>query len=114
MHDITYANKIISLLKDKLTGDQRRKHITVTVALGPFTHVTEDSLRAAFEAQLGGDEFKNVTLSVETSEAAVKCRKCLVATKITKPVFACPACGEPDFDIIDGDLFLIKAIEIAD
>lgn len=113
MHDITYANKIISLLKEKLSGQDRQKPIVVTVAMGAFSHVSQQSLRAAFSA-LSADEFKNVTINVETAPVRLKCKKCQVETKTSKPLFACPACGEPDFDITDGELFLIKAIEVGD
>lgn len=111
MHDITYANKIISLLKKEFTTGKIGEKIKVSVSLSPFTHVTADTLRAAFRALADREGFKNVTLYIKKEKVSIKCKKCGTLTKASSPVFNCPACKEADFDILNHQEFLIKAIE---
>lgn len=111
MHDIMYADKIVAVLREKFRGKKPGKHIVVNVVLSPFTHVTADSLRAAFQALAGKGDFKDVALNIEKSEVSIKCRKCGAVTKISMPVLACPSCQEADFDILDNQEFLIRSIE---
>jgi len=112
MHDLMYANKIIALLKEKFPGKQMPGDIRVVVCLSPLSHVTADSLRAAFQALAEKEGFKDVALDIEKSEVSIKCRKCAAITKISNPVFSCPACQGADFEILNHQEFLIKSIKI--
>ncbi len=49
MHDMWFASKIVVSLKEKISGATAPRHVTVNVTLSPFTHVTQESLRAAFQ-----------------------------------------------------------------
>ena len=112
MHDLMYANKIIALLKEKFPSKEMRGNIKVAVCLSPLSHVTADSLRGAFQTLAEKEGFKNVALDIEKSEVSIKCRKCAAITKISVPVFTCPACKGADFEILNHQEFLIKSIEI--
>jgi len=112
MHDIMYANKIIVLLKEKFPGKVTPGNVKVAVCLSPLSHVTAESLRAAFQTLADKDGFKDVALDVEKGEVSIKCRKCSAITKISGPVFTCPACKGADFEILNHQEFLIKSIEI--
>jgi len=112
MHDLMYANKIIALLKEKFPGKIARGNVKVAVCLSPLSHVTADSLRGAFQTLAEKEGFKNVSLDIEKSEVSIKCRKCAAITKISCPVFTCPACEGADFEILNHQEFLIKSIEI--
>jgi hydrogenase nickel incorporation protein HypA/HybF len=112
MHDIVFAGKIISLLKEKVGREGNYKNIAVNVALGPFTHVTRESLAGAFDLLKAKEGFQNVALHITTVKAAIKCRKCGVTTKITKPTVACPECGCADFELENPEEFIIESMEI--
>jgi len=112
MHDLMYANKIIAILKEKFPGRQIRGDTRVAVCLSPLSHVTADSLRAAFQTLAEKEGFENVALDIEKSEVSIKCRKCGMITKISVPLFTCPACQEADFEILNHQEFLIKSIEM--
>ena len=114
MHDITYANKIITVLKSNFQGQDFKKHIVVNIALGALTHVTADTLREAFEPLAKKEGFVNTELFIEKINLAVNCGKCGATTEISEPVFACPACGDSGFKIVHTEEFLIKSIEIKD
>ena len=113
MHDIMFAGRIVALLKDKIGKDAEQKHIVVNIALGPFIHVTAESLRLAFEMLSKKENFNNVTLNIETARVSIKCNKCGATTKITGPVTACPECGCGDFEIENAEEFAIQSIELS-
>ena len=112
MHDLTYAQNIISVLKDKLRGKGAETRVAVNVVLGPFTHVTDASLRAAFQTLAEKENLKNIDIKVEKEKVSVKCAKCLKITKSEKPVFSCPECGAEQLDLLNTEEFLIQSIEI--
>jgi Zn finger protein HypA/HybF involved in hydrogenase expression len=112
MHDIWFASKIVVCLKEKISGITAPRHVTVNVALGPFTHVSTESLRAAFQMLMEKEDFKNVTLNIKKNQAVIKCRKCGASTKISEPVVAYPEYQSTDFDINNGEEFLIQSVEI--
>lgn len=111
MHDIWFANKIIGLLKEKVAKDSA-KSVTVNVTLSPFTHVTQKSLLDAFETLSSKEGLSGVTVNVKTNKISVKCNNCKAATKISKPITSCPECGSGDFEIENGQEFVIDSIEI--
>ncbi|MBI4981986.1 MAG: hydrogenase maturation nickel metallochaperone HypA [Candidatus Omnitrophica bacterium] len=112
MHDLMYANKIICFLRENVSAQDRGKRIVVNVMLGPFTHVTVDSLKAAFGAVLAKEDFGNVELCVKKNEVSIKCKKCGFISKSAEPLFSCSVCNCPDFDILSAEEFVIQSIEI--
>ncbi|PIP19006.1 MAG: hypothetical protein COT38_00990 [Candidatus Omnitrophica bacterium CG08_land_8_20_14_0_20_41_16] len=112
MHDIMFAGRIVDLLKDKIGKGAEQKHIVVNIALGPFTHVTAESLRSAFRILIEKESLENVVLNIQTNDVVIKCKKCGASEKIIKPVAVCPECGWGDFEIENAEEFVIQSIEI--
>jgi len=112
MHDLWFAGKIVVLLKEKIGKGSKPKQATVNITLGPFTHVTEKSLLAAFDMLSEQENFKNVSLNIKKNKAVLRCKKCKISTKIIKPVAKCPKCGCDDFEIDNTEEFVIDSIEI--
>lgn len=112
MHDMWYAGKIIVALKERIAGEPKYNSIAVNIVLGPFTHVTEESLRGAFAVLNEKEGFSNVRLNIGKNNAVIKCKKCGIATEITGPVIACPKCDCADFDLECTEEFMIRSIEI--
>lgn len=112
MHDIWFASKIVVCLKEKMGRIAAPRHAAVNVALGPFTHVSPESLRAAFQVLMEKEEFKNVTLNIKKNRAVIKCKKCGAVKEISEPVTACYECHSDDFDISNCEEFSIQSIEI--
>jgi len=112
MHDVMFAGRIITLLKKEISKGIVPKQIKVNIKLGPFTHVSPESLRSAFEILNEKEQIKNVSLNISTERAVIKCNKCGSSTKISKPVAACPQCDCGDFLIENADEFVVQSIEI--
>ena len=112
MHDLWFAGKIIALLKEKMGVGLMPKQVIVGVTLGPFTHVTEKSLLAAFDILSKEEGFQNASLNIKKDKPVVNCKKCKASTEITKPIAQCPKCGCDDFGISNTEEFVINSIEI--
>jgi hydrogenase nickel insertion protein HypA len=112
MHDLTFAGKIVTLLKEKIGSSFKSKQVTVNITLGSFTHVTEKSLLGAFSVLATQESFKNVCLNIKKNKAAIKCKKCNVMTEIAKPTVSCPKCGCNDIEIDNTNEFVIDSIEV--
>ena len=112
MHDMHFANRIIVSLKEEIGKRKNYRSIGVNIVLGPFTHVTPESLRSAFAVLNEKEGLRGVLLNIQKNKAAIKCRKCLKVTKIAGPVTSCPACGMSDFELLNREEFVISSIEI--
>jgi hydrogenase nickel insertion protein HypA len=112
MHDLWFAGKIIVSLKEKIGYDKSPGKITVNVSLGPFTHVTKESLVGAFKVLNEEAKIRNVSLNVKKNSAVVRCKECGAATEISGPVTGCPKCNSADFDLENIEEFKIESIEI--
>ena len=111
MHDISFANRIIALLKQE-TSKKQYESIVVNVVLGAFSHVTADSLSGAFAMLSEKEGFQNVSLNIEKNKPQIKCNKCNKNVEIAGPVANCPLCGKNDFELLNSEEFIIKSIEI--
>ena len=109
MHDTVFAGKIIGALKE--TVKNKESGVVVDVVLGPFTHVTKESLIGAFNALNEKEGYLNVSLNVRKNRAAINCRACWETTEIDKPVFACPICGSTKIELVPQEEFVIEAIK---
>lgn len=112
MHDVSFAKRIIFLLKAKIGKIKNYKKVVVNVTLGPFTHVTPDSLLSAFNLLNEGEGLRAVALNIQRHKAQIKCGKCQAVTEIAEPVTSCPQCGADDFELLNSEEFMIQSIEI--
>ncbi len=112
MHDMRFAQEIIACLREKLGGRKQGGPSTVNVVLSPFTHVTEETLRAAFRELLEKEDHKDVSLAVKIGKIPVKCTGCGKDFFISKPEFTCTSCGSAGFDILNNKEFVIESVEI--
>ena len=112
MHDVHFASRIVSLLKENSGQIKNAQSVKINVVLGPFTHVTPESLRSAFALLNENEGFKNVLLNIRKNKAGIKCHKCQKATEISAPVASCPSCGASDFELLNNEELIIESIEI--
>lgn len=112
MHDLTFAKRIVSLLKEKLGAGKGHSKASVSVVLGPFTHVTPESLRSAFLLLNEKEGFNDVSLDIKKHKAKIRCKKCRKEIETASPLTSCPFCGGGEIDLLNGEEFTIESIEI--
>ena len=65
MHETRFANEIIFHIKDTLAKRGPVKSALVNVSLSPFSHVTSEGLKGAFELLAEVEELKNISLKIK-------------------------------------------------
>jgi hydrogenase nickel incorporation protein HypA/HybF len=114
MHDITYANEIVRALQKKINSLNKGDEITlVKAALSPLSHVTPESLEAAFRTVVKGTPMENVPLSIKTLQLGIRCDSCRNQFMVDKPTFKCPRCMSSNINVVYSKEFSIDSIDIA-
>ncbi len=115
MHDLTFANEIISVLQKKLSAmgkSSLSKRAVINVRLSPLTHVTPDGLNEIFKQIAESRGLGSAVLSIKPLEFGMRCNACGFVSSHSAPVFECPKCGGSDFDIKKEKEFVIDSIDI--
>lgn len=115
MHDLTFANEIISALQRKLADQGKSslsKEAVINVKLSPLTHVTPKGLNEIFKQLAEHEGIANARLNIKPLEFEMFCNECKVTSFHSAPVFECPKCGSSNFDIKIEKEFIIDSIEI--
>jgi len=112
MHEIRFANEILSVLKEKLDKDSVSGEVVVNARLSPFSHVTAECLQGSFKELARGGGFESVRLKIMPLEILLECKDCKRTARITKKVFGCPSCGSSEVDIRMEREFFVESIEI--
>ncbi|MDD3905818.1 MAG: hydrogenase maturation nickel metallochaperone HypA [Candidatus Omnitrophica bacterium] len=112
MHDLKYANEILAALNKAAVKKNKACAIVVNVRLNPFSHVTAEGLDATFRLLAESEGYGDIRLNVRTLEFILRCKSCRKVSRHGEPIFKCPDCGSPDFDIEKGDDFCIDSIDV--
>ncbi len=109
MHELSVVAGLFEILEEK-ARDAGALHVTaVTIRIGRLSGVVPDLLESAFDSFKKGTIASEASLLVETPPLRVRCRSCGKEASTDEPLFACPACGAPGLEILEGmDIFLQK------
>lgn len=112
MHDLRYANQILTGLKKKAGRGSKTRAIFIDVSLSPLSHVMPERLKETFSLLAEGEGYKNAILNVKTHMLSIRCRKCGKVWKSAKPTFECPSCNSADFELEKWEEFYIDSIRV--
>jgi len=112
MHETRFANDIIFHIKDTLAKHESVKSMLVNVSLSPFSHVTPEGLKGAFELLIEAEKLKNISLRIKPLVLEVNCKNCGNSFESTKIVFHCIKCFSTNIYIKKDKEFLVDSIEI--
>ena len=110
MHEYSIAEGIIDAVLEKAAG---RKPLKISLAIGAFSSVVEDSLRFYLDLILKDRGVKDVEIAVRPvpAEAACVCGKRYPVNQFTQ---TCPGCGGYDRKLEDGMECVIESAEVED
>lgn len=112
MHDLKYANQILTALKSNTAAKNTSADVAVNVRLSPFSHVRPEGLRETFKLLAENEGYGHVRLSISTLDFKMNCKECGKVSQHAEPVFECPHCKGCDFEIEKGDEFCMDNIEV--
>lgn len=117
MHEVALAEDLISLLNRELEERELSPEgvrITINVEVGEMSCVFIDSFKFAFQAVSQGTAFEGAEISCEKQSLEIKCENCNFEGEIEGEIPLCPKCESGQTEVIAGEDFLLKSIEMGE
>jgi len=112
MHEASIAQNLLGIILSKAKECNAKKITKITLKLGEFTGINQESLTFAFKNITQETIAKNAILDIVPSALMGKCRKCNEEFEINKIEFKCPKCNSILIDIVSGEDLFVDNIEI--
>jgi hydrogenase nickel incorporation protein HypA/HybF len=129
MHEWGLAEAVISTVSQISEKEGLREVKEVKIKVGELQQIELDVFEFAL-SQLKASKFKNAKFNIETVKAELKCRVCgnkwifekeqidketadaiHFIPEIAHTYVKCPACGSPDFEILQGRGIWVESIK---
>ncbi|MDR0959544.1 MAG: hydrogenase maturation nickel metallochaperone HypA [Propionibacteriaceae bacterium] len=112
MHELSLCRSVESIIR-KAVPDRRVTVIRLDVGewrqVIPETMITCWGWVSEDAPLLAGSE-----LAITVVPAVLRCRDCGAETRQRLPVFRCEACGSVRCDLISGEEFLVRSVDVAE
>lgn len=135
MHELSMASSIFEVVLEVALKNNAKRVLEVVVEMGELTLLNPDQLSMAFKILSEGTIAEGAKFEVKVVKARARCNKCNqewnVSLSDVSPIidhfafltcptcdskkffkWACPKCGETDFDFVSGKELVIKSIKI--
>jgi hydrogenase nickel incorporation protein HypA/HybF len=112
MHELSIASSIVDLALEE--AERRSVRIlSVHLTLGALSGVVREALEGSFEMVAAGTPLEGSRLVIRELPVSVFCAKCGEARELPSiQQFACPVCGTPASEVLDGKELLVTALEV--
>jgi hydrogenase nickel incorporation protein HypA/HybF len=112
MHELSIAMSIVELAEEE--AERRGVQIeAVHLKLGALSGVVKEALLSCYEMACEGTELQGSRLVVEDVPVIIFCPHCQAQRTLTSlQLFACPECGTPAWEVIQGKELEVVALEI--
>lgn len=111
MHEATLAARMLRIACEAAEG--RPGRVTgVTVVVGELAGILPDALAFAFDTLKRDTRLNGARLNIVRQPVRARCRDCGATYDPPGFPFACPQCGSSGFQIIQGEDFYVKELEL--
>lgn len=112
MHELSLAESMIKQLDEIIDKEGASEAIRVTVSIGALSGVERDALEFALPLVAEGTHFENTEFEFEEVPVKVKCGDCGKISFPEVPMMICMECSSSNIELIEGNEFIIKNMEI--
>lgn len=112
MHEMSIAQSLIEIIREEMDKHDAKVLRSVHLNIGQMSAVVPDSLSFCFEVIVAGTELEGARLIMDLVPLEGFCRECDDTFQIENYVFACPACGSTEIDVIGGQDLSIVEMEV--
>ncbi len=119
MHEFSAVKHMVDILLERLSREQVKEVMEVTVAIGELRFFNVDQLRFAYRILSKDTVLENSELKIETVKGVIRCSGCGYEGGIKVfqdeihhmyiPSVNCPECGRMA-DIVKGNEFILKSV----
>ena len=113
MHEVAIVRGIVDAALQTAEKHKADRIARLSVVLGDFTHVTEESLRFHFEIMSKDTAAEKAEVIVRKEPGSVSCFDC-GSTNPAEQEPVCPACGSIRVKVSGGDQCYLESIDIDD
>ncbi|PWT75747.1 MAG: hydrogenase maturation nickel metallochaperone HypA [Proteobacteria bacterium] len=113
MHELSIALSIVDAAAEVAARRGASQVSAVHLKLGPLSGVVKDALLFSYGIACEGTTLAGSRLVIEDVPVKAYCPQCRAEQMIESiQRFACPDCGSPTADVVQGDELLVTALEI--
>ena len=111
MHELAITQNIVDIA---LKSAQNRKVEGITIVIGELSGIVEDSVRFCFDIVAADTSAQGAALTFRAVPAHVRCTRCAFEFKLDKGDWACPQCGNPGGQVMQGRECYIESVDVED
>ena len=112
MHELSIAMSIIEIAEENAKNANASVISEIELDIGTQSGVVLDALEFAMEAATKDTMLENAEIKINTIAAKSRCSKCNKEFYIEEIFTACPECGNPFCDIIQGKDLKVKSLKV--
>src|SRR5215471_20254010 len=113
MHELSIAMSIVDAASAEAARRGASRVNAIHLKLGPLSGVVKDALLFSYGVACEGTALAGSRLLIEDVPVVAYCPQCHSHQPIESiQRFACPDCGAPTPDVVQGDELLVTALEI--
>ena len=112
MHEYHIVEGVVKQILEKAKNSNAKKITSVTLVLGEFSGLQEESIRVYFDNLSKDNMLEGAKLIIKSVKSKLKCKDCGNVFEHEKSNFSCPKCQGLGILMNSGKEFYIDNIEI--
>lgn len=110
MHEMSIAIALVEQLEALASEHGIDRIESATVRAGILRQIVPEALDAAFAVAAQGTRADGAQLTVEVAPAVALCRCCARRFRPQLDCFLCPACGQADVELLEGNHIVLASV----
>lgn len=99
---------------ERIAAEQNASRVdSISLSIGPLSGVEPDLLKRAYEVARLHTVAENAELEIRTGPIVVECRSCGASGEAQVNRLLCPACGNWQVNLVQGDELLLLRLEVS-
>ena len=113
MHEMSLVQGLLAQLHDLAREHNKKKVVSVTMEIGPFSGVVIDSFQFGFDILSREDALtEEAQLLIESPPAHYRCCSCRAKIETEQRPDSCPVCSESLLSPEGGDDLVLRQVEM--
>jgi hydrogenase nickel incorporation protein HypA/HybF len=113
MHEMSICQGLMDQV-ERIAAEQNASRVdSISLSIGPLSGVEPDLLKRAYEVARLHTVAENAELEIRTGPVVVECRSCGASGEAQVNRLLCPACGNWQVNLVQGDELLLLRLEVS-
>ena len=115
MHELPVVKELLETVLQVAEEEKAGKVLAVSLEIGGMHDLVEEWVIRFFDYINRGTIAEGAKLTVQKNPVLIRCRGCREGAVFDPHghlEFTCPRCGAQEFDLINGNEFIIRKIEV--